>query len=155
MAVAGFATALSGLLGMGFRIMAARRAEHRVAPPVLLVQLFLVGAAASVILALSPSLSAGLLWPAVVLYSLGHTAWNAVINLAVILQVPAEHAGRASGIIILGFLMGLTIAGPVTGMVVDVTDDYTIVWWASATLAVAAALVLARLARAPRSAVVS
>lgn len=154
-AVAGFATALSGLLGMGFRIMAARRAEHRVAPPVLLVQLSLVGAAASVILALSPSLGAGLLWPAVVLYSLGHTAWNAVINLAVILQVPAEHAGRASGIIILGFLMGLTIAGPVTGMVVDVTDDYTIVWWASATLAVAAALVLARLARAPRSAVVS
>ena len=75
------------------------------------------------LLAIAPSVGAGLLWPAVVLYSLGHTAWNAVINLAVILNVPKEMAGRASGIIILGFLMGLTVAGPVTGMIVDATDE--------------------------------
>lgn len=142
--VAGLAVALSGLLGMGFRILAARRAEHRVAPSALLVQLSVIAASASVLLAISPSVGAGLLWPAVLLYSLGHTAWNAVINLAVILNVPTEMAGRASGIIILGFLMGLTVAGPATGMIVDATDDYTIVWWASVVLALTAATLLAR-----------
>ena len=141
--VAGLAVALSGLLGMGFRIMAARRAEHRVAPSTLLVQLSVIAATASVLLAVSPSVGAGLLWPAVVLYSIGHTAWNAVINLAVILNVPTAMAGRASGIIILGFLTGLTVAGPVTGMIVDATDDYTVVWWASVTLALVAATLLA------------
>ena len=146
-AVAGMASAMSGLLGAGFRILAARRAEHRAAPPALLVQLSFVAAAASVTLALAPTLGAFLLWPAVVMYALGHTAWNAVLNFAVIFTVPADRAGRASGIIMLGFLMGLTVAGPVTGMVVDTTADYTIVWWASAALAVSAATVLSRMTR--------
>lgn len=141
--VAGLAVALSGLLGMGSRIMAARRAEHRVAPSTLLVQLSVIAATASVLLAVSPSVGAGLLWPAVVLYSIGHTAWNAVIHLAVILNVPTAMAGRASGIIMLGFLTGLTVAGPITGMIVDATDDYTVVWWASVALALVAATLIA------------
>ena len=117
------------------------------ATSVYVVSYSFVAAAASVTLALAPTLGAFLLWPAVVMYALGHTAWNAVLNFAVIFTVPADRAGRASGIIMLGFLMGLTVAGPVTGMVVDTTADYTIVWWASAALAVSAATVLSRMTR--------
>ena len=78
-----------------------------------------------------------------VFYALGHTAWNAVANLAVIMNVPSRDAGRASGVIILGFLMGLTIAGPATGAIVDVAGRYEVVWWLSVALAAASACVLA------------
>ena len=143
LAIAGFATSLSGLLGMGFRIAAARYAETRVAPTTLLVQLSLIGMVSSAMLALSVPFGRWLLWPAVLLYACGHTAWNAVANLAVIMNVPQRDAGRASGVIILGFLMGLTIAGPATGALVDATDRYELAWWASVVLAGVSAAVLA------------
>lgn len=145
--IAGLAVALSGLLGMGFRIAAARRAEHRVRPSVLLRQLSFIGATASTLLALSPDVGRSLLWPAVVLYALGHTAWNAVINLAVIVNVPSHQAGRASGVIILGFLTGLTVAGPATGVIVDERGSYQLVWWASVGLALVAATLVGRVRR--------
>ena len=145
--VAGLAVALSGLLGMGFRIVAARRAEHRVRPSTLLMQLSLIAAVSSSLLAISPSVGRSLLWPAVVLYALGHTAWNAVINLAVIVNVPTSQAGRASGIIILGFLMGLTIAGPVAGLIADERGSYELVWWLSMVLAGISSIVVKRSSR--------
>ena len=143
LAVAGFAASLSGLLGMGFRIAAARLADTRIAPTRLLVQLSSIAVVSSALLALSVPLGRELLWPAVVLYAIGHTAWNAVANLAVIMNVPQRDAGRASGTIILGFLMGLTIAGPATGAIVDATDRYEIAWWLSVVLAAVSAAVLA------------
>ena len=148
LAIAGFAAALSGLLGMGFRIAAARLAETRIAPTDLLVQLSAIGVVSSALLALSVPFGRWLLWPAVVLYALGHTAWNAVANLAVIMNVHQRDAGRASGVIILGFLMGLTIAGPATGVIVDGTGRYEIAWWLSVGLSVVSALVL--VARRPQ-----
>jgi len=143
LAIAGFAASLSGLLGMGFRIAAARMAETRIAPSALLVQLSSVAVVSSSLLALSVPFGRWLLWPAVVLYAIGHTAWNAVANLTVIMRVDQRDAGRASGVIILGFLMGLTIAGPSTGAIVDATGRYELVWWASAALAAVSAAVLA------------
>ncbi len=148
LAVAGFAASLSGLLGMGFRILAGRLAETRIAPTSLLVQLSSIGVVSSALLALSVPFGRWLLWPAVVLYAIGHTAWNAVANLAVIMNVPSRDAGRASGVIILGFLMGLTIAGPATGAIVDATGRYEIAWWLSVALAAASAAMLA--GRGPR-----
>ncbi|MGA0239546.1 MAG: MFS transporter [Acidimicrobiales bacterium] len=148
---AGFAVALSGLLGMGFRIAAARRAEHRVRPSTLLMQLSLIAAVSSSLFALSPMVGRSLLWPAVVLYALGHTAWNAVINLAVIVNVPTAQAGRATGIIILGFLMGLTIAGPVAGFIVDERGSYELVWWLSVVLAGVSAVLVKRSPRVGRA----
>ena len=145
--VAGLAVALSGLLGMGFRIAAARHAEHRVRPSTLLMQLSLIGAVASMLLALAPDVGRSLLWPAVLFYAIGHTAWNAVINLAVIVNVPTNQAGRASGIIILGFLMGLTIAGPTTGVIVDETGSYEVAWWGSMALACVSSAIVKRSSR--------
>jgi predicted MFS family arabinose efflux permease len=142
LSVAGFAAALSGLLGMGFRIGAGRLTETTGAPRAILIQLSTVALVASTLLAISPTAGRWLLWPAVVAYALGHTAWNAVANLAVIMNVPSRDAGQASGIVMMGFLMGLTLAGPVTGAIVDARDDYVMAWWLSAALAATAALVL-------------
>lgn len=144
LAVAGLAAALSGLVGMGSRIVAARLAETTITPTSLLVELSAIGVASSALLALSVSFGRWLLWPAVLLYAIGHTAWNAVANLAVIMKVAPRDAGRASGVIMLGFLMGLTIAGPATGAIVDGTGRYDVAWWLSVALAVLAAIVLVR-----------
>ncbi|MCH1436340.1 MAG: MFS transporter, partial [Acidimicrobiales bacterium] len=143
LAIAGLAASLGGLLGMGFRIMAARIAETSLAPTPLLIRLSGTAVVSSALLALSVPFGRWLLWPAVVFYALGHTAWNAVANLAVIMNVPSRDAGRASGVIILGFLMGLTIAGPATGAIVDVAGRYEVVWWLSVALAAVSACVLA------------
>ena len=64
-------------------------------------------------------------------------------NLTVIMKVDQRDAGCASGVIILGFLMGLTIAGPSTGALVDATGRHELVWWVSAALAAMSAVVLA------------
>jgi len=152
LSTAGLAVGLSGLLGMGFRIAAARAAENRIPPPKLLVRLALVGVASSTLLALSTVVGAWLLWPAVVLYALGHTAWNAVANLTIIMTVPTHQAGRASGIIIFGFLLGLSLASPGTGAIVDATGNYAYAWWASAALAFGAAVLLSRSVGEPKAA---
>ena len=70
-----------------------------------------------------------------------------MINLAVIVNVPASQAGRASGIIMLGFFMGLTIAGPVAGLIVDERGSYELVWWLSVALAGVASIVVKRSTR--------
>jgi predicted MFS family arabinose efflux permease len=50
-------------------------------------------------------------------------------------------AGRASGIVMLGFLGGLTAGSPVAGAVIDAVGSYQPVWAGSAALLLASALV--------------
>jgi MFS family permease len=71
--------------------------------------------------------------------------------LAVIVSVPAAVAGRASGIVMVGFLGGLTIGSPLAGAVVDRFGSYQPVWAASLVLcAVGAAVINPRIS--PRTA---
>lgn len=139
---AGLIAALGGLLGMAARVAAARLAEHRIAPTLLLTALALVGAAFCVLLAaLTPS-TRGFLWLAPPLNAIGTNAWNAVAMLAVIMFVSTSAAGRASGRVMFGFLGGLAVSGPITGWVVDRTDDYGPVWIASAVVSLIAAALM-------------
>jgi predicted MFS family arabinose efflux permease len=143
-AIAGLIAALGGLLGMAARIVAARTAEHRVAPTRLLVGLSLVGAGYCLLLGLLTPATRGLLWLSPILNAVGTNAWNAVAMLAVIMYVATSDAGRASGVVMFGFLGGLAVAGPVAGALIDGTDSYRPVWFgAMATSLVAAAIVLA------------
>jgi cyanate permease len=61
--------------------------------------------------------------------------------LAVMHDAGAELAGRASGKVMFGFLIGLGIAPPVYGRTVDVTGSYTLMWW-MAVVAYTAAFLL-------------
>jgi sugar phosphate permease len=141
---AGLIAALGGLLGMFARIVAARVAEHRVAPTRLLTILSLVGMMFCLLLAAITESTRWLLWLSPPLNAIGTNAWNAVAMLAIIMFVSTSAAGRASGRVMLGFLGGLALSGPLTGWVVDRTDDYRPVWIASALVsAIAAALMLA------------
>ena len=86
----------------------------------------------------------------VLFYGVGYTAWNAVINLTVVISMPSEDAGRASGAVMLGFLGGVTVISPIAGWVVDTWGTYGPVWWGGVVLALASVLLVYRLPM-PRS----
>lgn len=150
---AGLLIALVGVCGVGFRITTARLAEHRVAPPRLLFVLSAAAIGTSLLLLSATTVGAWVLWPMAVLYAFGHIAWNAVVNLEIITTSTKADAGRFSGIVMLGFLFGMTVGLPVTGAIVDRTDSYQPIWVGAACLATLALLVIAPLAKAaPRQA---
>lgn len=140
-AAAGLVLGLSGLVGMGTRVTAGRLAEHRVAPLPMLAVLAGVGAVVSLLLTVTLSVGAWLLWPIAVLFAVGYAAWNAVAMLAIIVGVDRSHAGRASGAVMVGFLGGLAVGSPIAGLVIDATESYQPVWIGTLVLAVGSAVV--------------
>ena len=139
---AGLVVALTGLLGMGTRVWAARLAETRIEPTRLLVWLAYSAVACSLMLVAATSLGSWMMWPTAVMFSVGFTAWNAVAMLAVIKGVSVAQAGRASGVVMFGFLGGNSIGSPAAGYVIDSFESYQPVWWAAAVLSAAGAMVL-------------
>lgn len=140
---AGLLVALTGVIGIVARIAAGRVAERLIAPPRLLRILAAIGASYALILIATPILGSWLLWPGTVFNAVGIGAWNAVAMLAIITVVPKVLAGRASGIVMLGFLGGLSIGSPIAGWVVDRWGSYQPVWTACLILAVLAMMSLA------------
>ena len=140
--IAGLIAALGGLFGMAARIVAARIAEHRVAPTRLLILLSLVGAAFGLLLMFTTEATRQLIWLSPPLSAIGTNAWNAVAMLAIIMFVSRAQAGRASGIVMFGFLGGMAIAGPLTGWIVDSTGSYRLVWAGTIVTSLAAAGVM-------------
>ena len=137
---AGGAAAALGIVGIAFRIGLGRiseRARHISTP--LVVQAFC--AVASLALIMMAGASALLVWTAVILAGASLAAWNAVAMLAVILYSKPEHTGRASGLVVGGFMAGMTASPVAFGYSVDVTAGYT-VGWVGAALCCAAALLL-------------
>lgn len=151
---AGLLVAVGGLLGMWARVVVGRWAEHRVAPTRLLGLLAVVGTAYCLLLGIVSQSTSGLLILSPPLSAVGIAAWNAVAMLAIIMFVPINQSGRASGVVMLGFLGGLTLSAPIAGYAVDQWGDYRPVWFVAAALAAAAAVMMlagrsARSAAAP------
>jgi len=142
---AGWVVSISGLVGIVARIIAGALAERRFKPLPMLSVLAAIGSAVLLMFMAVLSVGAWLLWPIAVIFAVGHGAWNAVAMLAIIAGVPKADAGRASGIVIFGFLGGLTVGAPIAGLVIDATGSYQPVWFAGFVLSAAAA-VLARYA---------
>ena len=138
---AGIVVALTGLGGMAARIGAGKLAEKRIAPLKLLSILAIIGTSVSVLLLITLDVGAWVLWPVAALFAVGHTAWNAVAMLAIIIGVPKAQAGRASGAVMVGFLGGLAVGAPLAGLSIDATGSYQSVWVATLVLAAFAALV--------------
>lgn len=138
-ATAGFVVALSGLFGMASRIVAGKLAEHRIAPLRLLAILAVIGMSASLLLMVTTSVGAWVLWPVALLIAIGHAAWNAVAMLAIIIGVPKSQAGRASGTVMFGFLSGLAVGAPLAGLLIDATGSYQPLFIGATLLAAIAA----------------
>ena len=142
---AGMLIAVVGVCGIVFRIGAARLAGSTVAPQRILTVLSLTAIGTSILLISATTVGPWILWPIAVLYALGHIAWNAVVNLTIISSAPRGDAGRFSGIVMLGFLFGMTIGSPLTGWVVDTFDSYQPVWFGAAALAAIAVVIVSRI----------
>lgn len=123
-ATAGVIVALGGLFGIVARIAVGRFAERSTSPSRLLGLLALVGASYYIVLLATGTVGSWVLWVSPVLMAIGVAAWNAVAMLTVIMTVPRADAGRASGVVMLGFLGGLGIGSPLAGLAVDLTDSY-------------------------------
>lgn len=138
---AGAAAALVGLTGIGGRIGWGRLAETRVGsePALRAMALGAIGAAA--LLWFAPDID-WLIWPAAVVTGLTASAWNAVGMLAIIESVPSTLAGKGSGVVLLGFLLGLGVGSPAMGWSVDALGSYRPGWAAIAVLFAAGWLTL-------------
>jgi predicted MFS family arabinose efflux permease len=146
---AGAASALAGVTAVGSRIWWARLTERRVHPASALAIQSAFTVLAMALLLGAASIHSGLMWAMSVLAGFTMMSWNAVAMLAIITGVPVALAGRASGIVMLGFMSGLSIGGLVTGYVAEWTGSFDSVWSGFTVLA-AGATVLALIMRRQR-----
>lgn len=124
----GAVAAVVGLVAMPSRILWARYAERHHAYRSSLLIIAVIAVAASVVLLGADSGAWWLIWIAALLTGAGPSAWNAVGMVALIVIAGPEAAGRASGVVLSGFLVGLGIGPPLFGWIVDTTGSYTAAW---------------------------
>jgi predicted MFS family arabinose efflux permease len=141
--MAGLASALLGGLAIGTRIFWGRIAERHMKPTHALTIQALLSLAAMLLLLAAVEFGPTYLWVMAVVGSLGLNAWNAVAMLAVISGVPSSRAGRASGLVVAGFMAGLSVGGIYTGIIFDEFDSYRNAWASFAVLSAAAAVLSA------------
>lgn len=129
-ALAGLLTSVVGGVGVAARIAWGRAADRRVAPPAR--SLAILGAFATVaalLLVLADGRTVWLVWIGAVVAGASAAAWNSVGMLAIVRDAPLAVAGRASGVVVLGFYGGY-LAGPsIFGAIVDATRDYARGWF--------------------------
>ena len=140
--VAGAVVAVVGLTAMPARIAWARHAERHNAYRSSLIIISLLAVLASLALFGAGAGVWWLIWVAAVLTGLGPSSWNSVGMLGLIVFAGPRAAGRASGVILFGFLIGLGIGPPLFGWMVDTSGTYTGVWLSSLVAAIAGTLVM-------------
>ena len=130
-ALGGLAIGIVGLSAFFGRIVWARYAERqqRFTGPLTAIALGAVVAGLAFLLAQAVGL--WVVWIAAVLTGFSASSWNSVGMLGVITVAGSDQAGRASGIVLLGFLTGLGLGAPLYGWTVDTTGDYSLMWWIS------------------------
>lgn len=136
--VAGLVVALAGALGIVSRLWWGRAIERGLDARRSLSVIALGAAAAGLLLVAAATTVAALVWVCAVLLAFTVTAWNVVGMLTIIRDSPSRDTGRASGLVMLGFLGGLTVGGPLVGAIVDATDNYVMAWLVLIVFAVVA-----------------
>lgn len=131
----GAVTAVVGLTAMPARILWARHAEMHDAYRSSLVIIALLAVGSSMLLIASSVGPWWLIWIAAALTGIGPSSWNSVGMLGLIVFAGPRAAGRASGVVLSGFLVGLGTGPPLFGWIVDTTGSYTTVWVVSIVVA--------------------
>jgi predicted MFS family arabinose efflux permease len=139
--VGGIAVALAGVVAFAARIGWARFAERNGTYRVPLGVMAAIGTVAAATLLMATVFPA-LLWPGVALIGMSTSAWNSVGMLAVI-DESGGSTGRASGVVLLGFLAGLGVGPPLYGAMIDASGSYVAMWIVSASAAIVALSIIA------------
>lgn len=138
----GIAAAVIAFVAVPGRILWSRYAERSGAFRGSLGAMAVLSIAAAGLFYISGAAAAWLLWPAAVVIAAGSSSWNSVGMVAVMVEAGIASTGRASGVVLFGFLTGLGIAPPIFGAIIDHTGSYDTMWLLSALAAVAAAGVI-------------
>ena len=140
--VAGLVAAVAGLVAIPSRILWARHAERTAnfRGPLIIIALISVATAGTLMIAESGAW--WFVWVAAVLTAVGPSSWNSVGMLGLIVIAGRGAAGRASGIVLFGFLGGMGAGPPLFGWIVDSTGSYTLVWTISAAVSLAGAVLM-------------
>jgi len=136
--VGGIAAAVVAFVAVPGRILWSRHAEQSGAFRRSLAVMAGLSVVAAVLFQASSWGAAWLLWPAAVLIALGSSSWNSVGMLAVMVEAGSAATGRASGIVLFGFLTGLGLGPPIFGALIDATESYDPMWLLSALTALGA-----------------
>ena len=146
---AGIVFGVSGLVAIPGRIVWGVALDRGFSARRALIVLGIGATLSSTLLLLAIEGRSAVLWIATILSGLTIGSWNTAANLAMIRQNDGRDAGRASGILLFGFLLGLTVGSPAVGWSIDVFDSYRPAW---AGCAIACAIGVAVVARRPRPA---
>ncbi len=138
--VAGLVAALSGLMGIAARIVWGIQIERGRDPRRGLVAIAL-GAGLTATMLVAATFLSPVVFLCAVMIAFSSSAWNVVGMLAIINDTPGRDTGKATGLVMLGFLGGLTVGAPLMGWVVDTTESYIIGWLMLGAFALAAAVV--------------
>jgi len=148
-----YSSGLAGIIAAASRIWWARLTERRVQPASALAVQSAFTVVAMALLLAATTIHGSMMWVMSLLAGFTMMSWNAVAMLAVIIGVPVALAGRASGIVMLGFMSGLSIGGLVAGYVYEQTGSFSVIWVSFAVCA-AGATVLALTMRRRRPPVI-
>lgn len=133
---AGTLIAVTGLAGIGARMLWPRLSERAIGHGRTLRILALMSTVTAILLALASvdAIGSWALFPATLLLGGGAIAWNAVGMLAVMDFSPEGAVGKGTGLVLLGFLLGLAFGAPLMGFSVDELGSYTTGWIVTALL---------------------
>ena len=142
-AAGGTLVALTGLAGIAARMMWPRLSERSIGHGRTLRILAVMSTFTAILLTLASLevLGGWALFPAALLLGGGAIAWNAVGMLAVMDFSPEGAVGKGTGLVLLGFLLGLAFGAPLMGFSVDQLGTYTAGWIGTAVLLLTSGLI--------------
>ncbi len=140
--VGGAVPAVVGFVAIAARILWARYAERHHAFRSTLIAIAGISVVASTALLGAGAGAWWLIWVGAVLTGIGSASWNSVGMLGLIVFAGPEAAGRASGVVLFGFLVGLGVGPPLFGWIVDTNGSYDGVWLASLVAFLVSALIM-------------
>lgn len=125
---AGAIAAAVGATGAASRIVWGWLAERLTSYRLPLTGMAFGAVVAVTLVATAPRLGITAVWLGAVLFGATAVTWNAVGMVAVIGEVEAQDAGRASGLVLFGFYTGFVPSPVAFGALVDVTGGYGASW---------------------------
>ena len=123
---AGAMLTVVGVIGVIARLTWGAIADRTEGSSGLLALVGLMALAAAIGIWASGGVGTWLLVASTVLLGASAMSWNAVGMLAVIREASVERAGAASGVVVFGFMMGMTLGPWAFGTLVDATGGYTV-----------------------------
>jgi predicted MFS family arabinose efflux permease len=118
-ALAGSVMVVAGIVGTVCRVLATRWTEISLGPPLALLVLAGLGVLSGLMLIAAPSLGVGAFWSAAIVWGVSGLTFGSVGMLAVMAESDDSNTGRASGLTIFGFGVGVTTTPPLFGLLVD------------------------------------